>query len=127
MSIDFLQSIFWGEHAQAGALILSIVTESLFAIGYAKYFKLDGKLLVITASAATLVTHPILWQLFTTLAANLSFDVRVLILETLVFLVEGVAYKLATTYSWQLSLGLSFGANITSYTCGVLLYEFLSQ
>jgi hypothetical protein len=127
MSIDFLRSIFWGEHAQAGALILSIVTEGLFAIGCAKYFKLDGKLLVLTASAATLVTHPIVWQLFTTLAAHLSFDLRVLILETIVFLGEGVAYKLATPYSWQLSLSLSFGANLTSYTCGVLVYKFLSQ
>jgi hypothetical protein len=103
------------------------VTESLFAIGCAKYFKLDGKLLAIIATAATLITHPIMWQLFTTLAARMSYDLRVLVLEILVFLVEGVAYKLATTYSWRLSLGLSFGANFTSYMCGVLLYKFLRQ
>lgn len=127
MSIDFLRSIFWGESARLGALILSIVIESLVAIGYAKYFKLDGKLLAITAIAATLITHPILWQLFAALAAHLSFDLRTIILETLVFLAEAIIYKLATPYSWQLSLHLSFVANLSSYMCGVLLYEFLSQ
>jgi hypothetical protein len=127
MSIEFLRSIFWGEHTQVGALLLSIATESLVAICWAKYFRLDGKLLALTASAATLITHPIMWQSFATLAAYLSFDLRVLVLETLVFLVEGVAYRLATTYSWRLSLGLSFGANFTSYACGMLLYEFLRQ
>lgn len=127
MSIDFLRSIFWGEYSQIGALVLSIVTESLFAIGCAKYLKLDGKLLAITASAATLITHPIMWQLFTTLSHHISFDLRVLFLEILVFLAEGIAYKLATPYSLRLSLGLSFGANFSSYMCGVLLYEFLRQ
>jgi hypothetical protein len=127
MSIDLLRSIFWGEYSQIGALALSIVTESLFAIGCAKYFKLEGKLLAITAGAATLITHPILWQLFDNLSTHTSYNLRVLVLETLVFLVEGVAYKLATTYSWRLSLGLSIGANFTSYMCGVLLYEFLRQ
>jgi hypothetical protein len=127
MSIDFLRSIFWSKQAQSGALILSIVIESLFTIGCARYFKLDSKLLAITAIAATLITHPILWHLFVILAAHASFELRVLVLETLVFLVEGLGYKLATTYSWQLSLCLSFGANLSSYMCGVLLYEFLSQ
>jgi hypothetical protein len=127
MTIEFLRYIFWGEYAQMGALLLSIATESLFAIGCAKYLRLDRKLLVITASAGTLITHPVMWQLFTTLSTQISFEWRVAILEALVFLVEGLAYKLVTRYSWQLSLGLSFGANLTSYLCGVLLYRFLRQ
>jgi hypothetical protein len=127
MQIEFLRYIFWGEHAQMGALLLSIATESLFAIGCAKYLRLDLNSLVITASAATLITHPILWQLFTTLSMQMSVELRTLVLETLVVLVEGFAYKLVTRYSWKLSLGLSFSANFTSYLCGLLLYELLRQ
>jgi hypothetical protein len=127
MTIDFLRYIFWGEHAQMGALLLSIAIESLVAIGCAKYLRFDRHLLVITASATTLMTHPILWQLFTDLLAQISYEWRVFILETLVVLVEGLAYKLVTRYSWRISLGLSFGANFTSYLCGVVLYELLRQ
>lgn len=105
------------------ALIFSMIIESLFVACCGKILRLNWRFLIAIACAATLITHPIIWQLFINLSPYLSFYVRSLLLETLVFIFEGFIYKWATGYSWRLSMGLSFGANLASYSCGILFYS----
>ncbi|MBW4621388.1 MAG: hypothetical protein KME17_18760 [Cyanosarcina radialis HA8281-LM2] len=107
------------------ALIISICIEGVFVTIWAKFFGIDGKLLVIISIAATLITHPIAWKLFLDLSPYLNFPVRSLLLESAVILVEGLIYKIATSYSWRASISLSFGANLASYSCGLLWYQLL--
>jgi hypothetical protein len=108
------------------ALMISIAIESLFVAIWANCFKLDWKLSVIISIAGTLITHPIAWKLFLDLSPYLRFWMRSLLLESAVILVEGLIFKLATGYSWRSSISLSFGANLASYSCGLLWYQLLS-
>lgn len=107
------------------ALAISISIEGMFVAIYAKFLRLDGKLLVMISMAATLITHPLAWKLFLDLSPYLSFIARSLLLESGVILVEGLIYNLVTGYSWRSSMGLSFSANLTSYICGFLWYKLL--
>ncbi len=127
MSIDLLRYVLWGEYTEFIALIISIIIESSFVWICANLLDLNGKLLIICATTGTLITHPVIWDLFVRLSPYLNFEMRSLILELLVVLVEGCIYKLVTSYSLQMSMSLSFSANLASYTCGLLLYQFLSQ
>jgi hypothetical protein len=104
------------------ALILSIVIEGIFVAIWAQIWKLNGRSLVVVASASTLITHPILWQVFIDLSSGLSFPVLSL-LEIPVVLFEGGMYRWVTGYPWLNCFGLSLGANLTSYIGGLLVYQ----
>lgn len=104
------------------ALIVSIAIESLFVAICAQVRKKDWRKLAIIAGAATSITHPIAWKLFIELSPYLSFPMRSLLIETGVALVEGLMYRWAIGYSWRWNIGLSFGANLASYSCGLLFY-----
>jgi hypothetical protein len=103
------------------ALIISICIESLFVGCWGVLYHLNWKLLAIAATGATLVTHPLLWQSFIALSPYLSFNDRSLLLELAVVIFEGIVYRFVTGYAWKLSASLSLGANVASYTCGILL------
>jgi hypothetical protein len=109
------------DRSQSIALVISIVIESLFVACWGQLYRLNWQSLVIAATGGTLVTHPLLWQIFIALPSSLSFTDRSLLLEPLVAIIEGIVYRLVTGYSWRLCAALSFGANLASYTCGILL------
>lgn len=111
------------DRAEFMALVISIAIEALFVGIWGKVRQLKWRSLILVASASTLVTHPILWKLFTDLSPYFSFNILVLCLETCVAIVEAVIYKLTMRYSWRSSLCLSFAANLCSYTFGLLFYR----
>jgi hypothetical protein len=105
------------------ALTISIAIEALIVGSWGIIRRLEWRSLMMVASASTLVTHPILWKLFNDLLPYLSFNTLSLLLEVPVVMIEGWMYKLAIGYSWRSSLALSFGANLGSYTFGLLIYQ----
>ena len=111
------------DRSQFIALIISICTESLFIACWGVLYRLNWKFLALTAIGGTMVTHPLLWQSFIALSPYLSFNDRSLLLELAVAIVEGIFCRLVTGYAWKLSMSLSFGANLVSYTCGILLHR----
>jgi hypothetical protein len=109
------------DRSESIALIISIAIESLFVACWGRLYRLNWRSMVIAATGGTLVTHPFLWQIFIALPSSLSFTDRSLLLEPPVAIVESIIYRLVTGYSWQLCVALSIGANLASYTCGILL------
>jgi hypothetical protein len=105
------------------ALMISIAVEALVVGIWGKVRRLEWRSLILVASGSTLFTHPILWQLVTELSPHFNFNIIVLSLEILVVIIEGLMYKLAMGYSWRSSLTISFMANLTSYTFGLLIYQ----
>ena len=108
-------------------LIISIAIEVAIVAIWGKFKKLAWQRLAIVACASTLITHPILWQIFSDLLPKMSFDLAptdrfnylALLLEIPVVVVEGLIYKWVMKYSWRLSLSLSFFANFASYLFGL--------
>jgi hypothetical protein len=109
------------DRSESIALVISIVIESLFVACWGRLYHLNWRSLVIAATGGTLITHPLLWQIFIALPSSLSFNDRSLLLEPLVAIFESIIYRLVAGYSWKLCVALSFGANLVSYTCGILL------
>lgn len=109
------------ERAESIALIISIVIESLFVACWGRLYRLNWQAMVIAATGGTLLTHPFLWQIFIALPSSLSFADRSLLLEPPVAIFECIIYRLVTGYPWRLCVALSVGANLASYTCGILL------
>jgi hypothetical protein len=105
------------------ALTISIAIEALVVGIWGVIRRREWRSLMMVASASTLVTHPILWKLFNDLLPYLSFNILSLLLEIPVAVIEGWIYKLTIGYSWRSSLALSFGANLASYTFGLLIYQ----
>jgi hypothetical protein len=110
-------------------LLISIAVEVSVVGVWGKLRQLDWKLLAIVATTSTLITHPILWQVFNNLLPLVSFDrspenrfsYLALLLELPVVLVEGIVYKWVMKYSWRSSMGISLIANLTSYLLGLWL------
>lgn len=103
------------------ALLISLGSESLFGMAGSKIFTLNWRLVTTAAMVGTLITHPILWQLFLYLSPHLSFVIRSLLLEFLVVIFECLVYRIITGYRWQTCVLLSGGANFCSYSLGLLL------
>ncbi len=111
------------DRAELMALVISIAIESIFVGIWGQFRRLKWQSLILVASASTLVTHPILWKLFTDLAPYFNFNILTIFLETCVAIAEGGMYKLTMGYSWRSSLGLSFAANLCSYSFGLVFYR----
>jgi hypothetical protein len=109
------------DRAEFIALVISIGLESLFVICWGGFYRRDWKLLTIAATIGTLITHPILWQLFIRLSPYLSFNIRSIFLELLVALFEGIIYRMVTGYNWKTCLALSLSANLCSYSVGLAI------
>ncbi|PSB56323.1 hypothetical protein [Chamaesiphon polymorphus] len=118
MSFDSLEFI---------ALIISIAIETAIVSIWGKFRKLEWRLLAIVAAASTLITHPILWQVFNDLLPTINgegastdrYNELALLLEIPVFIVEGSIYKWVMKYSWLASMSISSIANLGSYLFGV--------
>ncbi|WP_310483789.1 hypothetical protein [Chamaesiphon sp. VAR_48_metabat_403] len=112
-------------------LTISIAIEAAIVSIWGKFRKLAWRRLAIVACASTLVTHPILWKIFSDLLPKMSFELApsdrfnylALLLEIPVVIVEGLIYKWVIKYSWRSSLSLSFFANLASYLFGVFLFN----
>jgi hypothetical protein len=108
-------------------LLISIAIEVLIVWVLGRIWKLDWRLLAIVATASTLITHPILWQVFNNLLPTISMEYvpqerlnyLAILLEIPVVIIEGCMYKWVMKYSWQSSLVLSFLANLASYLFGI--------
>ncbi len=123
VSFIAIKSLMIFDRSEFTALTISIAIEALVVGIWGIIRRLEWRSLMMVASASTLVTHPILWQLFTALLPDLSFNTLSLLLEVPVVMIEGWMYKLAIGYSWRSSFALSFGANLASYTFGLLIYQ----
>jgi hypothetical protein len=93
MSFDSLEFI---------TLIISILIEAPLVGIWGNIRRLEWKLLTIVATASTLVTHSILWQVFNDLLPSMSYNSipsqdkyknLATILEIPVVVVEGLMYK----------------------------------
>jgi hypothetical protein len=110
-------------------LLISIAIEALIVGVWGRFRKLNWQILAIVATASTLITHPILWQVFNNLLSSLNidgspedrFNYLALLLEIPVTLVEGIVYKWVMKYSWRSSMGISLMANLSSYLMGLWL------
>ncbi len=120
MQLDFLELF---------TLTISIAIEAAIVSIWGRFKGLAWRRLAIVACASTLVTHPILWQVFNDLLPKMSFDLEgtkrfnylALLLEISVVIVEGLIYKWVMKYSWQSSLSLSFFVNLASYLFGMFI------
>jgi hypothetical protein len=109
------------DRAEFIALIISIFSESLLVICWRKFGGRNWRSVVIAATIGTLITHPIFWQVFTTLSSSISYLARLLVLEFIVAIVESLIYRSVTGDRWRTCLLLSFYANAFSCTIGILL------
>ncbi|HEY9647846.1 MAG TPA: hypothetical protein V6C88_15830 [Chroococcidiopsis sp.] len=113
--------------AELVALVESIVIEALVVGIWGKLQQKDWRSLVAVAAAATLITHPILWVWFTELPPEINFWQRSLLLESVGVVTEGALYRWIISYlwlcscSWSWCMGLSFWANLASYSVGLLI------
>jgi hypothetical protein len=110
-------------------LLISIAIEALIVSIFGKVRRLEWQLLAIVATTSTLITHPILWQVFNDLLPAMGgdrsphdrYNYLSMLLEIPVVIVEGLIYKLVMKYSWRLSMSLSLMANLASYLFGLWL------
>ncbi|WP_309738494.1 MULTISPECIES: hypothetical protein [unclassified Chamaesiphon] len=117
------------DRAEFITLLISIAIETLIVGIWGKLRQLDWRLLALVAVASTLITHPILWQVFNDLLPKVNldrdledrFNYLALLLEIPVVLAEGIVYKWVMKYSWRSSMTISLMANLTSYLMGLWL------
>jgi hypothetical protein len=112
---------------QAGALVISIVIETLLVwFLVQKIQRLSGSetlLMVIVATCATLFTHPIVWAGNQILSSYLAFPGRAAIVETFAVLVEAVIYWQVLGFTRSRSLQISLITNLASFSFGLLLFS----
>ncbi len=70
---------------------------------------------------ASSITHPIAWH-FNGVFQSTVYEIRVAILELLIFLAEGVIYHYAIRLNWSRAMVLSLIANIASYGIGMIVF-----
>jgi hypothetical protein len=76
---------------------------------------------------ASSITHPIAWSV-NHATQSMAYEIRVAILELLIFLAEGVIYHYALRLNWSRTMVLSLIANIASYGIGMIVfYNFCSK
>ena len=108
---------------QTTALLVSIAVEAVVA---ASVVGLSGWGVpgrgVVAALVATLVTHPAVWWGFPEIELSTSYRTAFAVTESLVVLVEMLAYRLILPLGWRRALALSFIANAASAGVGMLYY-----
>ena len=102
-------------------LSITIFTESLVVLGYCFWRKKPVRSILATSICANLVTQLFLWGLL-----RLFFQqyIKVLLIaETLIWLIEGVAlYAVPTNrLGWRDALLLSLSMNLISFALGLFL------
>jgi hypothetical protein len=70
---------------------------------------------------ASSITHPTAWH-FNSVFQSTVYEIRVSILELLIFLAEGVIYHYAIRLNWSRAMVLSLIANIASYGIGMIVF-----
>jgi hypothetical protein len=70
---------------------------------------------------ASSITHPTAWH-FNGVFQSTVYEIRVSILELLIFLAEGVIYHYAIRLNWSRAMVLSLIANIASYGIGMIVF-----
>lgn len=106
---------------QTEAMLLTFAIEAVAAAALARSLKLQPTACVLSAIAASAITHPILWAVF--------FDMRTVlgalttpVLEGCIILAEAPAYRLIATRRWDDALLLSIIANAASWGAGEIIY-----
>ncbi len=109
---------------QLEALIVTLVVEA----GTAALLALTplGKpsrapALALVAIAASLVTHPVVWQANAMLRPMMRFPARLALLETLVVLAEAVGYAFAARLAPPRALAVAAIANAASVAVGLFI------
>lgn len=80
---------------------------------------------LILACLATLITHPLAWEINQILMPYLGFSLRVGLIEIAVVIAEGVLYTFFLNLGWRIGLLLSLIANATSFLGGLLINNLL--
>lgn len=112
---------------QTGALLLTLAIEVPFAVALVAWRRwAPGRLVAvaITAVAASLVTHPMLWIVDPLLRSTIDMGPRWALLETGIALVEAGVYVLGAGLSARRALVLSFLANAVSFGVGLAIHAF---
>jgi hypothetical protein len=107
------------------ALLLSIVIEASLAAIVGRYWRETPRQLAIVASGATLLTHPFVWPLFARLEGRLSYGASLVLIESIVVIVEAIAFHWAMNYSISRSMRLSLLFNGASLFLGSLIFNRL--
>lgn len=108
------------------ALLISLGIEApivlliLFHTGYISC-RWDIFTSLIIACAATLLTHPFAWESNQVLIPFIGFSIRVILIESIVSVTEGIVYRFFLKISWQKSLLTSLVANGSSFIGGLLI------
>jgi hypothetical protein len=70
---------------------------------------------------ASSITHPIAWH-FNSVFQSTVYEIRVSILELLIFLAEGIIYHYGIRLNWSRAMVISLIANIASYGIGMIIF-----
>ncbi|BAY82830.1 hypothetical protein NIES267_23150 [Calothrix parasitica NIES-267] len=113
------------------ALLISLAIEIpiiLLLTHFLQRFSSLVELLAMFALAcgATLLTHPLAWTSNLVMIYNLEFPARIIIIEAIVFFIEGFLYAQVLDLGWKKGLYLSFIANLASYCVGMIFFKFMS-
>ena len=112
---------------QQTALIISLIVEIFVAFIYAQLHQFKVAILVTLAAAGTLITHPLVWWLFKILTTHLGYIERSVLIETGVFSIEALIFKLSSGYCWRISFELALITNFASYFIGIAIYYVISR
>lgn len=113
---------------QLQALLLSILLEVPVVVALARLLGVDTPLrrLVLTACAATLLTHPFAWHGFRVLSGVFpSYWVKAGVIEGGVAVVEGLLYWRVAGAGFGRGQALGWASNAFSYGIGLLLFRFV--
>lgn len=76
------------------------------------------------AATATLLTHPLAYQLTLLLRPLMPFVWRAAVIEGAVVLVEGALFAKVGEMGWKKGLAVALVANALSFAVGLLVYRF---
>jgi len=109
--------------SQTAALLLSIATEALVALVFARVTRWGaGARAALAAALGTLASHPLVWFGVESGEELLGYWPALLLAESAAVALEAVFYRfLATPRFWR-ALGFSAAANGASLGLGLLIY-----
>lgn len=107
---------------QAEALGLTLVVEAAVGATLGRWLARPRWQVALTFVAASLCTHPLVWQANERLIGTLAFPARAAVLETAVAVLEGAMAHLALRIGWGRGLAAGAAANASSFATGILLW-----